>query len=292
MEDNVNRNFEKYQEKLVLTYKRFLEFCSEHELRCWACGGTAIGAVRHNNIIPWDDDVDVFMLKEDMERLGELEPDLASSNFRYDSINKYGYNHTYAKLYDTQTTVWENKANPIISGVWIDIYPLYLRDGGTESCWNLQKHYSKKFMDYHRGIFRPTLRSFGAALKNGGLTGLWEKTKDLFFYHPQNKRFYKEFVEFEKSVYQGDGANYVSCMGIGAYVYNREWFDVPEEFPFADFTVLTPKAHEYLTYTYGNYMKLPPEGSRRKHSMYYVNLNERLPMEEVKKRIRKGVYFE
>ena len=51
----------------ILCY--FQDFCNRHNLRFYLAGGTLIGAIRHQGFIPWDDDVDIFMPRQDYERL-------------------------------------------------------------------------------------------------------------------------------------------------------------------------------------------------------------------------------
>ena len=57
------------QKKLLDMFSWFHGFCVENGLRYYAMGGTALGAVRHNGFIPWDDDIDVGMPRNDYEKL-------------------------------------------------------------------------------------------------------------------------------------------------------------------------------------------------------------------------------
>ena len=62
----------RYKELLLQTYKAFVIFCKEHEIRFFAAGGTMIGAVRHQGFIPCDDDMDVYMKRVDYDRFINL----------------------------------------------------------------------------------------------------------------------------------------------------------------------------------------------------------------------------
>ena len=53
-------------------FREFIDICQRNNLTYYCCGGTAIGAVRHHGIIPWDDDIDVFMPRPDYDKFLEL----------------------------------------------------------------------------------------------------------------------------------------------------------------------------------------------------------------------------
>ena len=61
-----------HQQLLLKTYKEFSNFCHCNHLTFFAAYGTMIGAIRHHGFIPWDDDIDVFMLRKDYDRFIEL----------------------------------------------------------------------------------------------------------------------------------------------------------------------------------------------------------------------------
>ena len=99
-----------------------MKFCDEHEIKCWLDGGTLIGAIRHKGYIPWDDDIDLGMLRPDYEKFMKL---FNEENTRYKfvcyELDKNFY-IPFGKVFDTQTVLYEpdEKGNKLC--VNIDIW--------------------------------------------------------------------------------------------------------------------------------------------------------------------------
>ena len=71
----------KYREHLFRVLKFFISFCENYRLTYCCAAGTMLGAVRHHDIIPWDDDIDVFMPRKDYETLLSLASEIAKEGF-------------------------------------------------------------------------------------------------------------------------------------------------------------------------------------------------------------------
>ena len=79
MEEKKEVTIQEIQSKLLEILLYFQEFCQENGLGFVLAGGTCLGAVRHKGFIPWDDDVDVFMLRDDYEKLCRIWDEKAES---------------------------------------------------------------------------------------------------------------------------------------------------------------------------------------------------------------------
>ena len=105
----------------------FVRLCKKHELKYWLIAGTLLGAVRHKGFIPWDDDIDVAMPREDYDRFFEIcKEELDPRYFYQTSETDEHYFLTYAKLRKKDTEVYEERFrdSKFYKGVFIDIFPL------------------------------------------------------------------------------------------------------------------------------------------------------------------------
>lgn len=287
LEDNLY--LKSIQGKLKDLFKRFITFLDAHDIPWWTSGGTTLGAIRHRDMIPWDDDIDLLMKRSDIERLYGLTKELNEHGIDFRYFRNYGYNHSFAKIIDKNTTIWEQEDAPIVNGVWIDLFPLYNRNGGIEGSFENQMAFVNKFNKYQRGVFSYGFGAMCKTAKKMNFGTLWYMLKCDLLWHPCNRFYWKRFVEFEGGLDQKDASTYISYRGVGTTMYNKDWFDGYEEVMFDDFKVRVPKGwHEYLTYHYGNYMTPPQPLPMFSHQMYYVNLKEKLSIKEIKQRLARG----
>lgn len=106
--------------------------CKEHNLQYYLAFGSLLGAVRHKGYIPWDDDIDICMVRDEYEKFLKIVKNGLGEKYCHLSLidNKSeGYFYPFAKIVDNRTEVnMERHTNK--HGIWVDIFPL---DGVTDS---------------------------------------------------------------------------------------------------------------------------------------------------------------
>ena len=283
----------RYKQKLLETFDYVIQFLNAHNLRWFCCYGTLIGAIRHKGLIPWDDDIDICMPKEDYDRLRLIKDEMEKDHYRFLSLADNGYYCAHSKVIDSDTTIWEREHYPFMSGVFVDIFPLYFID----SCQDIEKtikDYQALYLECRRTIKKIPFKTFLKSLFVDH-DRVWREFIKNRISYPSYKHeyFLNRFLNFEKQLNQENG-EYAICLSLLAYgakeIMKASYFSDYIEMPFEGLNVRVPIGyHEYLTQLYGDYMTPPPVEKREsKHDMLYVNLNEGLSISEVKKRMKKG----
>lgn len=108
----------------------FQRVCEKYHLKYYASGGTLLGAVRHKGFIPWDDDIDVEMFREDYNKLCEIGPKEFKKPYVFQNeYTESGSLRGFSKLRNSQTTaMYRHEKRKCYQGydkgIFIDIFPL------------------------------------------------------------------------------------------------------------------------------------------------------------------------
>lgn len=109
--------------KVLELLVEFDRVCKKYSLKYFADAGTLIGAVRHKGFIPWDDDIDLMMFRDDYEKLKQVAEEEFSAPFVLSTAYNTGEILTMAKLMNTETTAVENMNSNRHQGMFLDIWP-------------------------------------------------------------------------------------------------------------------------------------------------------------------------
>ena len=283
MDDGLNAL---YREKILNVLKFSISFFEKNDIRWFIACGSAIGAIRHKGIIPWDDDIDIYMPRSDYNKLISIRDKMLEDGYRFVYLNDPGYPYAFGKIMDMNTTVWQERRYPFNVGCYVDIFPLDLTSSGMMS-------FSKKWRK-----FRDAFSLYRAKISNVSFSGLLNDIKkhrsDTFKVIPikvmllfkSRERLLNRLLAMEKTWNAEDGDRYVSYTEAGMYMFPREWFEEYVMMPFEDICVRVPVHYdEYLTYMYGDYMTPPQENERSgegPHGKLYIDLDHNIPLSSVK----------
>lgn len=251
--------------------KVFDSFCEENKLLYYVCGGGCIGAVRHHGFIPWDDDIDVMMPRNDYEKLKVLWPQqIDEAKYRFNDNTESQFLRTmWASISDENTTFIKEcqKDLDISHGIKLEIIPL---DGCPSN--KMQRKIQMFWALIHQiYINQEPPISKGSFLKGIGnillrLHGNW-KSRYRAAIQAEKRMSKFPFFQCEKVTELTTRFQYMRNE------YPKEAFNDAIRIPFEDFMMPVPIGYDrYLKMAFGNYMELPPESERMpKHDAVYID---------------------
>ena len=265
----MDERMQKMKEKELDMLRIFLHVCGELGLRHYVIGGTLLGAVRHQGFIPWDDDIDVALPREDYDRfVAEAQAHLPDWCFLQNYHTEPEFPFIFSKLRDSRSTFFESslKELPINQGIYIDVFPIdYVPDQ------NRERFDRKNFFLKIRANYGLNLRpSFKVRVLQRLTLLRWPRLRDA--------------LEQREALFRGVGPSGHMANLCGSWgkreVVPAAWFGQGTPLPFEGLTVIGPSDYDaYLRNVYGDYMQLPPIEKQVGHH-YNEGLEPELPYTE------------
>lgn len=249
---------DEYKRIVVSILVRIDRICRENNLAYCLAYGTLIGAIRHNGFIPWDDDADITMFRNDYVRLREIinhgDYGLRFIDITTDDDTIY----PFGKICDVRTHLKEKNFKEVKNyGAFVDVFPLDYLPADDEK----RKKYCKKARRKMILLTHSVRTGYG---KTGSRIKVMKKAFAFHFCKFLNSK--KLIKQMDNTFLENDKCT-TEYVGIpwawGGYSFKKSVFEDVVEHEFEGFPMLIPKEYDYvLRWRYGDYMKLPPESER------------------------------
>ncbi|WP_462316303.1 LicD family protein [Methanobrevibacter sp.] len=242
----------------IMILKDFIEICTKHDIEYYGYAGTALGAVRHEGFIPWDDDIDVALFRKDYEKFLEIVKEEYSD--KYDFICMENYDNYFIPCLKMSLKGTKRHESYLVNmGIHIDIYTLEFASSNK----------IKWYFEHKKAIF---LKKYAYLLT----VVIWDKysTKPRKLIGTIIKNIFKllnitnkTYLKLHRKLIVKKNDNYDMVYVLESLKpYPKDAFKPSKKTKFESIMINIPNNNDLiLKIAYGDYMKLPPEEERFGH---------------------------
>lgn len=257
------RRLRKLELKIALEIQRV---CEKNGLRCFLAFGTLLGAVRHGGFIPWDDDMDMSMLREDYDKFAEacktdLGPEFLWQS--WDTDPSYPFPAGKVRLRGTHATE-QMAPEGLEDGIYVDVFPL---DAVAEEAWARRVqgwwyYFGKRLLWMKKG--------YGKCIRDESFLQRLKFDIAAAFVRFVPYAWLRRRVERELMRYNGLPTRQVATYSKDPV--ERSWVDDLVPISFEGKRFMAFRAYDaYLKRLFGDYMKFPPKKERHGHNFLHLD---------------------
>lgn len=243
--------------------KDVAEVCRKNDIPYFMCGGTMLGAIRHKGFIPWDDDMDFGMTRDNYEKFLEIaQKELGDKYFVQTWDTDPGYGSPFAKIRLNGTEFVEKNSQHanMHKGIYIDIFPwdnVPDNDADRKKQWNGVHFYWHLLMNKCKYDY--VNKNSTAKVVAAWIFKVLSYLIPLSVIH---KGLYSNLTKY-KNIKTDKAANFCGGSPLAKEMWERRWLTEFAEYQFETTSFSGPEEwDEYLTHFFGDYMTPPPEDKR------------------------------
>jgi lipopolysaccharide cholinephosphotransferase len=259
--------------------EKFVAVCQEHNMMYMIMGGTLLGAVRHKGFIPWDNDIDILMLRHDFNKLLEIGPEAFKNPlfFQTPVTEESRFFSTHIKIRNGNGTAAtpEDYEKGINCGIFIDVFCL---DEIPDSSW-IRKMYFWRLNE----IAKMWRFALGKELQKGLINSIKHSLQKFvyrFVYHSPDASALFDIYQKAAGKYAGKCCRQVAHQAFGYhenFIWDKKDWDDHILLDFEYLKLNAPEGYDViLRHQYGDYMELPEDKSTHD----YIDFNPDVPYKE------------